>query len=77
MTRLAVWVRLVGLDIRYFKVDSLTQIGNPLGETVKVYLHTASQARGKYAIICVELVLSEPLRAEIQVSKKWMRWMFL
>lgn len=44
VTHLAVWMRIVGLDIRYFKLDSLTQIGNLLGETVKVDLHTASQA---------------------------------
>ncbi|KAK9921204.1 hypothetical protein M0R45_029724 [Rubus argutus] len=61
------------LDIRYFKLGSLTQIGNLLGETVKVDLHTAAQARGKYARICVELDLSKPLRAEVQVKDTWYR----
>ncbi|KAK9921203.1 hypothetical protein M0R45_029724 [Rubus argutus] len=73
VTHLAVWVRIVSLDIRYFKLGSLTQIGNLLGETVKVDLHTAAQARGKYARICVELDLSKPLRAEVQVKDTWYR----
>nr|XP_011457337.1 PREDICTED: uncharacterized protein LOC105349398 [Fragaria vesca subsp. vesca] len=73
VTHLAVWVRIVGLDIRYFKLDSLTQIGSLLGETVKVDLHTAAQARGKYARICVELDLNKPLRAELQVKSTWYR----
>ncbi|KAK9941001.1 hypothetical protein M0R45_017632 [Rubus argutus] len=71
VTHLVVWVRIVSLDIRYFKLDSLTQIGNLLGETVKVDLHTAAQARGKYARIYVELDLSKPLRAEVQVKDTW------
>ncbi|KAK9941002.1 hypothetical protein M0R45_017632 [Rubus argutus] len=52
------------------KVQELER-GNLLGETVKVDLHTAAQARGKYARIYVELDLSKPLRAEVQVKDTW------
>ena len=62
------WVRINGLNVEFFRFDVLEKIGNLIGHTVKVDSHTMSQARGKFARICVELDISKPLTPFIIVE---------
>ncbi|KAJ6329689.1 hypothetical protein OIU77_011210 [Salix suchowensis] len=53
--------QIVGQYVTTQRFDVLEKIGNLIGHTVKVDSHTMSQARGKFARICVELDISKPL----------------
>lgn len=45
--------------------DLLTHIGNYLGTALKIDMTTLQQTRGKYAIICIQINLNNPLKAFI------------
>lgn len=66
--RVAVWVRFSQLPIEYYDAKMLTFIGNRIGKTVKVDKTTLQQVRGKYARVCVEVDLGEPLLAMFELK---------
>ncbi|CAL2252936.1 unnamed protein product [Prunus armeniaca] len=68
ITHMTAWVRINGLNMEYFRSDVMEKIGNLIGTTVKVDAHTMSQARGKFARVCVELDLAKPLTPFIKVE---------
>ncbi|BFG30494.1 hypothetical protein CerSpe_167680 [Prunus speciosa] len=68
ITHMTAWVRINGLNVEYFRSDVMEKIGNLIGTTVKVDAHTMSQARGKFARVCVELDLAKPLTPFIEVE---------
>nr|XP_011470766.1 PREDICTED: uncharacterized protein LOC105353385 isoform X1 [Fragaria vesca subsp. vesca]XP_011470767.1 PREDICTED: uncharacterized protein LOC105353385 isoform X1 [Fragaria vesca subsp. vesca] len=65
---MALWVRIVGLPVKYFKKFTLDKIGKIFGDVVKVDQLTLGQSRGKFARICVEVDLSKPLRPFVEVD---------
>jgi hypothetical protein len=69
--KVAVWVRFSGLPIEYYDNKMLHFIGNRIGRTVKVDRTTQSQARGKYARLCVEVDLTKPLLAMFQIKDRY------
>ncbi|BFG31382.1 hypothetical protein CerSpe_176560 [Prunus speciosa] len=71
ITRMAVWVRITGLHIEWFNAEAIKRIGDLIGITYRIDTHTIAQARGKYARICVEIDLTKPLIANIQVENNW------
>ncbi|PNY15775.1 hypothetical protein L195_g012478 [Trifolium pratense] len=68
--KVAVWVRFSGLPIEYYDTKMLHFIGNRIGRTVKVDRTTQTQARGKYARLCVEVDLTKPLLAMFQIKDR-------
>ncbi|CAL2255077.1 unnamed protein product [Prunus armeniaca] len=68
ITHMTAWVQINGLNVEYFRADVMEKIGNLVGATVKVDAHTLSQARGKFARICVELDLAKPLTPFIEIE---------
>ncbi|CAL2228539.1 unnamed protein product [Prunus armeniaca] len=68
ITHMTAWVRINGLNVEYFCANVMEKIGNLVGATVKVDAHTLSQARGKFAQICVELDLAKPLTPFIEIE---------
>jgi hypothetical protein len=66
----AVWVRISGLPIGYYDAKILHYIGNRIGKTVKVDRNTLYQARGKYARVCVEVDLKNPLLAMFELKNE-------
>lgn len=58
INRMAVWVRILGLPVRYFKEFPMTCIGKILGDVVKIDKFTLSQARGKFGRLCIEIDLT-------------------
>ncbi|KAM2304045.1 hypothetical protein ACFXTH_023791 [Malus domestica] len=71
INRMAVWVRIVGLHIEWFNPEAMKRIGDLIGTTLRVDAHTASQVRGKYARVCVELDLTKPLISNVKVENCW------
>ncbi|XP_016173927.1 uncharacterized protein LOC107616489 [Arachis ipaensis] len=66
--RIAAWVRLPGLAIEYYDEDMLKRIENIVGRTMRVDTHTAEKCRGKFARLCVELNLTEPLVSQYSIN---------
>lgn len=53
VSSMVVWVRLNELPIEYYDGEVLRHIGKALGKVLKVDMHTATEARGRYARLCV------------------------
>ncbi|XP_034214774.1 uncharacterized protein LOC117627015 [Prunus dulcis] len=53
VTHMTAWVRVIGLNVEYFRPDVMGKIGNLIGHTVKVDALTMSQARG-IKLVCFE-----------------------
>jgi hypothetical protein len=68
--KVVVWVRISGLPIEYYDAKILHYIGNRIGKTVKVDRNTLFQERGKYARVCVEVDLNEPLLAMFELKDR-------
>lgn len=71
ITRMAVWVRITGLHVEWFNPEAIKRIGDLIGVTYRIDTHTVAQARGKYGRICIELDLTKPLIANVQVENNW------
>ncbi|XP_075665616.1 uncharacterized protein LOC142635319 [Castanea sativa] len=64
----AVWVRLNELPIEYYDATVLRQIGKTLGTMLRVDMHTALEARGRYARICVQVDINKPLVTTVRIG---------
>lgn len=71
ITKLIVWVRITGLHVGRFEPHRIKRIGDLLGPTHRVDTRITSKARGKFARICVELDLTKPLDAYVEVEDEW------
>lgn len=61
-------VQLPKLAIGYYDRLFLSKVGNTIGEMLKVDLHTATQSRGKFAMVYVELDLNKPLSSHFLID---------
>ncbi|XP_024195606.1 uncharacterized protein LOC112198713 [Rosa chinensis] len=66
--KMALWVRIFGLPVKFFKDFTVAKIGKILGDVVKVDKLTVGQARGQFARVCIEVDLSKPLRPFVEVE---------
>ncbi|KAI9121220.1 hypothetical protein K1719_008253 [Acacia pycnantha] len=64
------WVRFLNLLAPLFDKKFLLNLGNSIGKAIRLDIHTAQRARGKFARMCVELDLTEPLVPEFNVDGK-------
>uniref|UniRef100_A0A2N9F7H7 Reverse transcriptase domain-containing protein n=1 Tax=Fagus sylvatica TaxID=28930 RepID=A0A2N9F7H7_FAGSY len=62
----AVWARLPELPIELYDMNILRRIGNQLGSLLKVDARTMDNERGRYARLCVQIDLEQPLIPRIQ-----------
>nr|POE75443.1 hypothetical protein CFP56_50698 [Quercus suber] len=58
---IAVWIRLYELPIELYDIEVLKQIRESIGKVLRINSHTALEARGKYARICIQIDVNEPL----------------
>ncbi|KAK3204901.1 hypothetical protein Dsin_018947 [Dipteronia sinensis] len=68
-----VWVRLSKLPMEWIDVELLRLIEGMLGTVYKVDPITESQAKGRFARICVELDISQPLKNVLEVEDRCIR----
>ncbi|KAI9116968.1 hypothetical protein K1719_011967 [Acacia pycnantha] len=61
------WVRLPDLPAPLFDKKFLLNLGNAIGKAIRLDVHTAQRARGRFAQMCVELDLTKPLIPEFFV----------
>lgn len=62
--RIAVWVRVPGLLVEYYEADILFKVARAIGRPIKMDVNTEVTNRAKYARICVEIDLNQPLLAK-------------
>ncbi|KAK9996644.1 hypothetical protein SO802_021330 [Lithocarpus litseifolius] len=55
VSSIAVWVRLNELPIEYYEAEVLKEIGRSIGNVLRIDTHTATEARGRYARICIQI----------------------
>lgn len=61
ITSTLAWVRFPHLPIEFYNEKVLLELGSRLGKAVKVDHMTLRVAHGKYARVCVEIDLTQPL----------------
>nr|POF09647.1 uncharacterized protein CFP56_10828 [Quercus suber] len=66
----AVWIRLNELPIEYYHVEALLQIGKAIGNVLRVDTHTASESRGRFAQICIQVDVEKLLVTAILIGKR-------
>ncbi|KAI9100016.1 hypothetical protein K1719_024234 [Acacia pycnantha] len=64
------WVRFPDLPAPLFDKKFWLNLGNSIGKAIRLDIHTAQRARGKFARMCVELDLTKPLVPEFNVDGK-------
>ncbi|KAI9113102.1 hypothetical protein K1719_015627 [Acacia pycnantha] len=62
------WVRFPNFPAPLFDKKFLLNLGNVIGKTIKLDIHTAQRAHGKFARMCIELDLTKPLVPEFEVE---------
>ena len=65
----AVWVRLNELPIEYYNAKALQQIGSSIGNVLRVDTFTASETRGRFARVCIQIDVEKPLVTAILLGK--------
>ncbi|XP_075670334.1 uncharacterized protein LOC142640124 [Castanea sativa] len=58
---ITVWIRLCELPIELYDAEVLKQIGESIGKVLRIDSHTAMEARGKYARLCIQVDVNKPL----------------
>lgn len=56
-----VWVQLPELPFEYYELRVLKEIGNAIGQVLRIVANTASETRGRYARICIQVDINKPL----------------
>ncbi|KAI9087491.1 hypothetical protein K1719_030631 [Acacia pycnantha] len=69
ITSVVAWVRFPDLSAPLFDKKFLLNLGNVIGKAIKLDIHTAQRARGKFARMCVELDLTKPLVPEFEKKR--------
>lgn len=66
-----VWVRIPSLNLIWYDESFPWTLASAIGKPVKVNLHTLRVARGKFARVCVEVDLNQPVVGRVGVQGKW------
>lgn len=61
MSLIVVWIHLCELPIELYDAEVLKQIGESIGKVLRIDSHTAMEARGKYARLCIQVDVNKPL----------------
>ena len=62
-------MRLNELPIKLYERDVLWQIGEAIGRVLRIDTHTAVEAWGKYARLCIQIDTNKPLTNTIVIGR--------
>lgn len=68
VSSVAVWVRFPKLPIEYYEPTVLRDLGQIIGPVLRIDTRTASESRGRYARICVQVNFANPLIKIIKIG---------
>ncbi|XP_020211512.1 uncharacterized protein LOC109796242 [Cajanus cajan] len=66
-----VWIRFPGLGVMFYDESVLLTIASAIGKPVKVDLNTLNMTRGRFARVCVEINLNEPVVGRFFLNGVW------
>lgn len=69
--RTAVWIRFPGLNLVYYDESFLLALASAVGKPIKVDKNTLNVERGRFARICVEIELNQPVVGKVWVNGYW------
>ena len=69
LTLVALWVRFPELPIEFYDASVLKEIGSFIGPVLLINSYSASETRGGYARLCIQIDLNKPLISSIQVGR--------
>ena len=67
----AVWVRLEQLPIEYYHPEFLKHVGKKLGKLLKVDAITSAAIRGRFARVCDQINIANPLSKRVKIGSLW------
>ena len=65
----AAWIRLNALPIELYETEVLKEIGDSIGKVLRIDSHTALEARGRYARLCIQIDINKPLVNSILIGR--------
>ena len=69
LSSVAVWIRLLGLPIEFYDPIILKKIGRAIRPVLRIDSHTANGARGRFAKLCVQVNIDQPLINFVMIGK--------
>ena len=69
VSSIVVWVRLHHLPMELYKAEVLKQIGEAVDKVLRIDAHTALEARGKYARLCIQVDINKPLINAVLIGR--------
>lgn len=66
-----VWIRFPGMNLDFYDESLLLAMASTVGRPVKVDEHTLKVQRGRFARVCMEIDLNEPVVGKIFVKGRW------
>lgn len=69
--RTTVWIRFPGLNLVYYDESFLLALASVVGTPIKVDRNTLKVERGRFARICVEIDLNQPVVGKVWVNGYW------
>ncbi|XP_023918256.1 uncharacterized protein LOC112029807 [Quercus suber] len=58
---IAVWIRLYELPIKLYEAEVLKELEESIGKVLRIDSHTAIEARSRYAKLCIQIDINQPL----------------
>jgi len=69
VSSIVVWIRLNELPTEYYNAEALQHIGKAIGNVLQVDTFTASETRGRFARLCVQVDVEKPLAIAIMIGR--------
>lgn len=69
--RTTVWIRFPGLNLVYYDESFLLALASAVGKPIKVDRNTLKVERGRFARICVEIDLNQPVVGKVCLNDHW------
>ena len=69
VSSIAVWIRLNELPIEYYNAEALQLIRKAIGNVLRVDTFMASETRGRFARLCVQMDVEKPLATAIMIGR--------
>ncbi|KAK9997672.1 hypothetical protein SO802_022358 [Lithocarpus litseifolius] len=69
VSSIAVWIRLYNLPIEYYNAEALQHIGRAIGNVLRVDTFIATETRGRFARLCVQIDAEKRLVTAVLIRR--------
>lgn len=71
ISKTLVWIRIPCLGMEYYEESVLLALATAVGKPIKVDLRTLKGSRGRFARVCVEIPLDQPVVGRVFFRERW------